>query len=255
MNDTDLRAMLDGGTSTLQPDVDLLVAGGAARGRKRLRRRRTTTAAVSVAATVAAVAATSVGTGLLSDDAHLGRDRGPGFAEHSSTSPTTAAERLQRQPAHPDRPITVAAIDVPAAFAAVLPHAVGAPIHDEMYRTRQSAHELVVSFHYDGTLTSFHIGPAAGNFPCDQLEGRDDPVTTCSVVDGLAVATMHGARDGVRNTEVSVWNHGYIVSAISYDARETGYGDGSFEEPVTDAPPIDVDTLLELTSSEAWFAQ
>ena len=45
-----------------------------------------------------------------------------------------------------------------------------------------------------------------------------------------------------------VWQHGYIANAISYNAPE-----GKDVAPVVDAPPISLEKLTEIASSEVWF--
>jgi hypothetical protein len=45
-----------------------------------------------------------------------------------------------------------------------------------------------------------------------------------------------------------VWQHGYVVSAISYNAPH-----GKDVPTILDAPPISTEQLTELASSEVWF--
>ena len=47
----------------------------------------------------------------------------------------------------------------------------------------------------------------------------------------------------------TAWRHGYEVSVLSYNAA-----DGKDVTPVMTDPPIDLDTLTAIATSEAWYA-
>jgi hypothetical protein len=54
-----------------------------------------------------------------------------------------------------------------------------------------------------------------------------------------------------------VWHHGYEITIISYDnapapTRNPAL-DGKKLKTVSDAPPLDVPTLVAVASSDAWF--
>ena len=76
------------------------------------------------------------------------------------------------------------------------------------------------------------------------------PPATCAKVDGLDVLTYPPTEaDQVTAQSVSVWVHGYIVTAMSYHAAE-----GKDVAPLTDAPPISLDQLMVVASNDAWFS-
>ncbi len=72
---------------------------------------------------------------------------------------------------------------------------------------------------------------------------------SCNVVGGLEVLTWPATTaDMVTAQGAMVWQHGYIANAISYNAP-----DGKDVAPVVDAPPIGLEKLTEIASSEVWF--
>ena len=91
-------------------------------------------------------------------------------------------------------------------------------------------------FMYDGTLTTVVIERADSLASCadmvdpaNQPDGK--PGGTCEVVDGvLLLASARTKADQVTAQGVSAWVHGYVVTAISYNAAE-----GKDVAPVTAA--------------------
>ena len=68
-------------------------------------------------------------------------------------------------------------------------------------------------------------------------------------MDGLETLTWGPTTaDQVTAQGVEVWQHGYVVSALSYNAP-----DGKDVPPIVDAPPISLEQLTEIARSEVWF--
>lgn len=247
-------------TDDLAVDTDRLVRGGIARGRTIRRRRRvgTTLAAAAVVGVIGVAA--SVGPGLLGGDA-TGGD-GPGFAAGTTAtsgppaSPPTTAARFEPAPRQPDAAIKIGAELVPTIIGEKVggDGEVGEPLTDEPYGFVDEPERKIVHFLYDGTLTTFSIERAdtlatCGEMvdPADQPDGR--PGGECVVVDGLETLSWGpDTADGVTGQGVMAWQHGWVVSALSYNAA-----DGKDVPVVTDVPPISPDDLLALTTADFWF--
>jgi hypothetical protein len=245
MNPTDhqLETLFRDSSANLSPDVADLVAGGIARGRTR-RRRQGVGAALAAAAVVGVIGvAASVAPGLIDD-----RNSAPAFA----TAPDPVKPKPEpAKPATaqaPDAHLTIAAKDIPAQIASMLPAGELGPIMtDDGFPLLNTARERIVHFQWNGTLTTFIIEPASGLGSCKEFAAQGDGV--CEVVDGLETITWGPSfADEVTAQGVQVWQHGYAVSAVSYNAP-----DGKDVPPVMDAPAINLEQLTELASSEVWF--
>jgi hypothetical protein len=247
-HDQQVTTLLHDATEELSPDVGRLVAGGAARGRVRQRRNRAGTALAAVAVLGVIGAAASV----LPDRSAEGR--GVGIAD----SPSVGTSRTQ--PAS-DRdapaPIAWEPEQIRDRLLEMLPAGEAGPIlRGDGYPVVSTPDSRILHFRFDGALTSFLIEPADSLGTCEQqVDPASQPhpssgdVGTCSTVDGLDVLTWGPTlADRVTAQGVTVWQHGYAVSLVSYDAP-----DGKDVAPVLAEPPLSLAELTELASSEVWF--
>jgi hypothetical protein len=260
MNPTDhhLETLFRDSSSHLSPDVTGLVAGGIARGRARRRRQGVGAALATVAVFGVIGVAASVA---------------PGLGEGGDSAPTAATASDAVKPAEKpdvtqprediDAELAIAAEQIPGEIASMLatdlPDALGSlgpVLEDDTFPLVDTARQKTVHFLWDGTLTTFIIEPASTLGSCHEFAGQGDGV--CEVVDGLEVLTwpnrtLEELRVALESGEVAaqgvmVWQHGYVVSAISYNAPE-----GKDVPPVMDAPPISIEHLTEIARSEVWF--
>ncbi len=271
MKDDEFSKLLDESTRNLAADVDVLVAGASARGRTSLRRRRFGTAFATAGLTAAVVAGVAVAPQILGDDpkpadvAQVDPEGAePGFAAGGS-SPDV-------QPARPDRPITVAARDIPAMVAVELGGAadLGAIVEDDAHPLVDKRRERLVHFRWKGTLTTVWVEPAQRRAGCEELgtadvegprltngEGVAGPTrepNDCRVVDGLEVLVSPAYDLPVKAHGAEAWNHGYKISVTSYNVVDGKNPDGSEDvPPLMDQPAIDMDALIALVTSEVGF--
>lgn len=242
-------------TADLTPDVEQLVALGTARGRGRRRRRRIGTSLAAAAAIGVIGVAASVGPDLVGD----GAGSEPGFADESTTTtrPTTSeqTEPSTAQPVPIDASVVVPAARVPAVFDDLLVD--GAPgeiLQTDRLPFRDERQHKIVHFEWDGTLTSFSIERADSLATCEELvdpvnQANGEPGGVCVFRDGLETLSFGpDTADGVTAQGAMVWQHGYIVSATSYNAPE-----GKDVEPATELPPISAADLLSIASDQVWF--
>jgi hypothetical protein len=237
MNEHEMTELMERAGAALDPDVAGLVAAGAARGR-RVRRWRQAGATLTVVAAVAAIglAANAVATG-------------PGTAAPDRTPPA-ATDGPEPALAAGDL-VVVSARDVPDVFAEQLPgHTVGTAIRRGATTTYVDRPEVkTVFFDVDGTQTLFSIRPSA-HYPRCQVLALYDPDLGCDIVDGVEIGTSAPAPgDGVTYWSVTARVHGFEVSAGSYNASA-----GKDVPPLTDVPPISVEQLTALVTSDVWFA-
>ncbi|WP_148612211.1 hypothetical protein [Nocardioides rubriscoriae] len=233
-------------------DVDRVVHGGISRGRALRRRRRVGTSLAAATLVGAIGVAASVGPGLVGERG-TAVVPGPGFATDGSASPTPSPSPTPT-PGQVDAALTVAAADVPAVVGGLLGGEVGEVRTEAPFGLVDEPQRRTVHFTYDGTLTTFVIeradtlaSCAAQVDPANQPDGR--PGGECVVRDGVELLLSPPEEaDGVTAQGVSAWRHGYVVSAVSYDAA-----DGKDVAPVTDAPPISMAELEELVTSDVWF--
>lgn len=238
-------ALLRTSTSTLVPDVDRLVADGLARGRRHRRRRAVGTAlaaaaVVGVIGTVASVAP------------RLGTDPAPrpdvGFADGGpTTSSPTPTSTPTVDPDRIDALVAVSAEDAPSVVGNLLGIDVGPIRREAPYGVRDARQEKIVHFDIDGMLTTFSIERADSLASCSAMAtpaGR-----TCDRLDGHDIDRLAPSHlDGVTAQGISYWNHGYIVSVLSYNAAE-----GKESPELAPTPPLSLDQLEQLATSEVWF--
>ena len=222
-------------TSTDELDVAALVDGGTRRGRAGLRRRRIATS-VSAAALVAAVAVGGTALAQLQSGPPAG---GP-FASGSS-SPTVDPK--------PDKArLAVAAADVPDMIGTILGDhtSAGAIRKADPYPFVDEQQTTIVHFFWQGTLATFVVEPARAT--CAQWAPQAHG--TCTTSAGGELLTMPDTTaDQVTARSASYWpGNGYVVSVLSYNASE-----GKDVAPIMARPPLSMDQLIAVATSDAWF--
>jgi hypothetical protein len=244
--DRQIATLFRASTATLEPDVAELVARGIARGRASRRRRR----AVTVVAAVAVLGVVGVGAGLAAgqgDTAVEGR-----VADAPSDQRTKKAPPEQRKGAPgTDAELAVPAVDVPGTFERLLPDGeAGPPLRESGYTVVDEPDMRLVFFRWNGALSTFIIEQASSMPTCSQQARQSGPRASCDRVDGLEVLTLQPTtNDQVTAQSVSAWRHGFIVTAMSYNAAE-----GKDVAPLTDVPPISLEQLTAVAGSEIWFS-
>lgn len=261
MNPTNhqLETLFRDSSSHLSPDVAGLVAGGIARGRARRRRQGVGAALATVAVFGVIGVVASVAPGLGDGDS------GPAVATASDSAKPQEQPDLTPPRQDIDAELAIAANDIPAEIASLLAsdlpdalESLGQVLREHPYPVVDTAREKTVHFRWDGALTSFIIEPAANLGSCEEFATQGDG--DCKVVDGLEVLTWPPTNRSLEELRLSlepgyvtaqgvmVWQHGYAVSAISYNAPH-----GKDVPTIMDAPPISVEQLTEVASSEVWF--
>jgi hypothetical protein len=251
-------ALFHGATTDFVPDVDRLVQGGVARGRTLRRRRRVGTSLAAVAVVGILGVAAGAGSQLVGGD--LG-STGSLYADTPSGTPSSTPSAAPSPPSGAtstlpvDAEIAVAAADVPGIVAELLPAGtLGETLLDPPYGIADQRQKKIVHFVYDDTLTSFIIERADSLATCaeqvdpaNQADG--EPGGQCVEEDGVTLLTWGPeTADGVTAQGVSAFVHGYVVTAISYNAI-----DGKDATPVSVDPAISMESLTTLVTSERWF--
>lgn len=255
--ETEVSDALHRATEDLAPSRTV-IEGGMIRARRTRRRRRGATAlgGVAAAAVIAAgVAMPSLLGGDADDPAHESRSA-DGTA---ATGPTTRKEpKAAPQPSTPNRPLAVAADDIPATVADLVPGEVSAPVLEAPYGVKDEARDKIAHFSYDGMLLTIGIEPANSSASCTEFAEAEQPgggtsPVVCTVRDGVETLWDPQAGENVPPGEAwvrtaSVWRHGYVVSAVSYNSTPT-----AARTPAQDAPPLTQDELFTLVESTVWF--
>ncbi|GAA5141362.1 hypothetical protein GCM10023340_02970 [Nocardioides marinquilinus] len=257
-------SLLRGVTDDLQPDIDLLVASGTARGRVLRRRRRVGTALAAVAVVGVIGTAAGVAPGLLGAGGAPSGFSAPTATDSAEpdpeptepTEPTEPAIPSQRELERVDADLAVPAARIPQVVGEQLGGEPGPILRDPPFGVSDEPQDKTVHFLWQGTLTTVVIERAdslascqAMVDPANQPDGQ--PGGEC-VVEGGVLLLRWGpdTADGVTAQGILAWRHGYIVSVLSYNAA-----DGKDVPPVTDVPPISPEQLTALATSDAWFAE
>lgn len=258
MNENDFTDLMERARPLVSADVERLLSGGASRGRRSLRRRRAATvlgagACMGIVATgVSLVAPSSIGRS--DDESPAAASEAPSVSEPSDV--------YVPQPARPDRPLAVAAADMPAEVTKLADGDLGTVLQDERHPVVDEEQRRIVHFHWNGTLTTLVIEPAHLRASCEEqatptpgTDRQGNQGAECLVVDGLD--TLVWPADEVPTAlahGVSVWNHGYIVSAVSYTAADGKSPAGSEDvEPLMDGPALSIEELTDIAKSDVWF--
>ena len=279
-----MKDLLEAASARLETDVDRLVEGGAARGRVR-RRRRHLLAGVGTAAAVGVVATSvallpGLGDGPVAED-------GSGFAGAPSASasvddqaPVTRDQQLRKLasgatrslppvPAQvvPDAPLSMHDDAIHDQLAAMLPPGDVGPILTRKQNVNYvpsdvGTDERGLFFTYDGTETQFTVVPAREGGCAAWLAAvetdRSRSYGECRTVGEATVVTEQYSQFGGRIQGVNAWAHGYQLSVFSsnvapFDPDFFPAPDSKKREVVTDQPPIDLDTLTQIATSDVWF--
>ncbi|MFC4784529.1 hypothetical protein ACT8ZV_08650 [Nocardioides sp. MAHUQ-72] len=269
--DEHIGQLLVQGSPPSPSDPQRLVAAGITRGRALRRRQRAGTAAAALAVFgVIGVGAVVVPLG--------GGDRSTPVASDPTPSPTPSAPpsstplptptsepsvstppsasvstppsaSVSMPPPTLGDTITVAAPQVPATVGEILGRDGAGELRTSApYSPASGPDTLVAHFSWQGTLTTVVIEPAGANPQRDCRAGGQG--TTCSTdADGDPVLTWGPTTaDRVTAQGATVWQNGFQVSALSYNAA-----DGKDAAPLTDAPPLSLDDLTAVAGSDVWF--
>ena len=243
--------LLHSATTDFAPDVDRLVQGGVARGRTVRRRRRVGSSLAALAVVGILGVAAGAGTGLLGSQATPAPSQyADSPSASTSPSPATSVDRDLI-----DARLVVPAADVPATIGDLVPGGtVGGIRRDPPYGLVDEAQEKVVSFLYAGTLASFSIGRADLLATCAELvdpinQPDGEPGGECVERDGVLLLLSEAeTADGVTSQGVWAFVHGFVVSAMSYNAPA-----GKDAVPTLAQPPLSMDDLTMIVTSEVWF--
>ncbi len=257
MNEKDLTELLRRETDDLAPDVLSLVAGGLRRGRVRQRRRRV---AAAVATSAAAVLVTVGGVQLIGSDGPATRGIAPAAPSVTSAPSDTSAPST---PSHPSRTpdsepppkaeLAVTTEQVPTTFATLEPGEVSAPSAKSGPDTAP-----VVDFTWMG------FGIRVGLTPDDYATGRSvpSPARRCAELgdgsvcrpgpDGTVVSTSSftnpAVDGGTQVRSVTVFRpDGWDVLVMAYN------GPGKEGPAIAAEPPLDLEQLQRIASSDVWF--
>ena len=236
-------------------DPDRLVAAGITRGRALRRRQRAGTAVAAVAVLgvigVGAAVVPSFGDGSRPGSTPVASEPTPSVttspSPSASTSPTSSPTSAPTPPG--DVRIAVTAAEVPATVADLLGRDGAGPLRTAApYGAVSQPGELIAHFSWEGTLATVVIEESGDNprKQCDQA-GPGSTCTTNAAGD-LQLAWGPTTGDGVTAQGVSVWQQGFEVSVLSYNAPE-----GKNVAPTMAAPPLSLHDLARVAGSAAWF--
>ena len=265
--------LFHGATTDFAPDVDRIVQGGVARGRTLRRRRRVGTSLAAVAVVGILGVAASAGSELIGDaePAPIGLAETDTAADDATDAPPTESPTAPPSTSMPrgalppgayttlpiDTLVVVSAADVPGVIGELVPGGtVGEPLEDPPYGVSDLRQKKVVHFLYDGTLRTFSIERADTLATCaeqvdpaNQADG--EPGGECVEQDGVTLLTWGSDTvDGVSAQGVSAFVHGYVVSALSYNAAA-----GKDVTPVLAEPALSMQELTTIVTSEEWFGE
>jgi hypothetical protein len=259
MNETELTTLLERGSHLQEPDVDALVAGGAARGRRSLRRRRVGTASVAVLAT-AGIA--TCGLFLTGGDV-TARDSSVSIASSPSPAPPTTRRVVDTDDNGP--------VEVTAELRSIT------EIHSDIQRllgpgasnpltglSRPLVHlggdDLSWFYRFDDAEAQVNVHPVPYGCtpPGEEIAHQTGCLATESGVEYRTAGPW--ANDGGRSWGQTVvsWQHGFEIMVISTNVhQELTSDDSATARPettrVADQPTITMDQLVALATSDIWF--
>lgn len=227
-------------------DPHRLVAAGITRGRALRRRQRAGTAA----AAVAVLGVIGVGAAVVPSFGH-GSGRGQVASEPTSSATTTPSPSPtpSNPPQQGDAHIAVKAGEVPDTVTYIVRRQGAGPLRTAApYGSVSQPDNLVAHFSWMGTLTSVVIEPDTGN--ARQQCENGGPGSTCStnVLGDPQLLWGPTTADGVTVQGATVWQQGFRVSVLSYNAP-----DGKDVAPTMAAPPLSLDDLALIAGSVVWF--
>ena len=213
------------------------------------RRRAWGGTALAVAAVIGVAVAAGSARAALADD---GPQRVPepapavgvAVADQPTAAPSPTAARVD--PYDMDALVTVSAEQVPAEVGRLVPRVEVGPVRRDL-GVRDLRQDKVVHFLLDGTLTTVVVERADSIAGCRE-QARGGP-GACELRDGHDLLRWGPTQaDGVTARGASYWNHGFVVSVLSYDAP-----DGKDVAPVAPAPTLTAAELERVATSEVWF--
>lgn len=171
-----------------------------------------------------------------------------------ATDPTVAPTSPTRSPsasADPGRArVSVSAEEVPGVVEELLGRQGAGPLRLEApYPAISRPQQLVAHFSWQQTLASLIVQRFSGNgrSACESAQG---PTYRCVSDAAGNPLLLWGPTtgDGVAAQGATVWRDGFEVSVLSYNAA-----DGKDSPPLFAEPPLTMDDLELLASSDKWF--
>lgn len=247
-NDPGVTELLTRALPARPGDPEALVRAGMSRGR-RLRRRHRAGTAVAALAVVGVIGGVAAAVPQLQGSARSAT----GFAGDPTPSATPSASPSASAPTPAEEgPATIAvhAEDVPTAVEGILGRQGAGPLRTQPPYSSgdQGGTRLVAHFSWQGTLATVVIEPVVGQ-PLEQCRAGGAGTTCTTDAAGHPLLTWGPTTaDGVTAQGVTVWQHGFAVSALSYDAA-----DGKGVAPLLPAPPLSPEDLATVAGSDTWF--
>ncbi|MBB6628276.1 hypothetical protein H5V45_13190 [Nocardioides sp. KIGAM211] len=246
-HDTGVAPLLERALPSRPSDPHGLVAAAMTRGRAKRRRQQAGTAAAALAVfgvigAVAAVVPLSSG--------------GDRSAPVATGGPTSASDPTQSPTGTPTPPrltptdITITPQEIPAAVEQVVGRQEAGALRTGAEGPRDTPDEVIAHFDWAGTLTTVVVERVGSNTRAQCESGADATRGTCTTnADGdLQLTWGPTTGDGVSAQGVSVWRGTFEVSTLSYNAA-----DGKGVAPLTTDPPLSLDDLTALATSDVWF--
>lgn len=254
MNENELTALLDRGSRVHEPDVEALVAGGAARGRRSLRRRRVGTASVAALA----VAGIVTGGMFLAGGDGTATDASLPIASAPTPTPITEPRIVESDGNGP--------VEVTAYLRTV------EEIHDDIQRmlgpgtsdvldglssprVMLDGDELDWFFRFADAEAQVSILPfPTGCTPSgEQVEHQTGCLTTDTGIEYRTAGPWANDGKGRWGQTVVAWQQGFQIMVISTNVHEEISEDDFTSTRVADEPTIAMDDLIALATSDIWF--
>ena len=244
-HDSGVTELLRRASDDLTPDVDRLVRGGITRGRSRQRRARigTTVASLAVIGVVGALAAVVPQGGPESA-------RDPGVATDATSAPVSPTA-TPPAPATTERPLAdFRAAEVPAIVNDIVGTQLGAAPRPTD-TIADDSDEKVAYFPYDGMEAAvvLQLNQLVSVARCEEINADLDG-SCVELADGTVQLTWGPTlADEVTCQGVSAYRYGYMVSANSCNAASS-----KDSPPLAPQPPLSIEQLAQVATSEVWFA-
>ncbi|KQV77492.1 hypothetical protein ASC64_01185 [Nocardioides sp. Root122] len=247
-HDTGVTELLRRASDGLTPDVDRLVVGGITRGRSRQRRAR-------IGTTVASLAVIGVVGGLAAVVPRLGAADSapdPGFATDGSATATQAPTVSPTAPAEP------ADVELAGFGADEMPAMVVDLIGTKWGERPEPTVSVVdqpdlkrVEFTYDGMLTTLGLERAEplDERTCAQQAGQIGGVCVLAPPSEPMIRWGPTLADGVTCQGANQFRGGWEIYVTSCNAAVA-----KDSTTLADAPPITIPELVDIATSDVWFA-
>lgn len=262
---TDMHDLMSRATREVVVPTEAILARASRRGRTLRRRRRVLLGAGSVAA-VAVVGAGAVvvgqsitGSAPVAVPAGPAGPAAPAIGSTSPIPPKALAGTHTMYTGETDAPLALDADQIHARLASMLPAGeVGPILTQQPYPKVSEGTDRIEHFTYDGSLVSFIISAAKGSETCESFAANADPDAGFACVHGGEVPVLTEETAGAFGlNSATAWSHGYQVTLMSYAAGPSGQAnpamDGKKMEHVAAQPPLSLDVLTQVATSDAWF--